>query len=81
MKQIEELVSRLEKIANQNGDRFYYYVSVEATRVGISYEFLANEKSDGHCFVSGRGITIEIAIKNATDNIAASLVDWNYSEI
>lgn len=78
MKQIEELIKRLETIAKDNGDSFEYALQIEPGRSGILYRFVCSEQADVHTFVEGSGATILDAVRQASESIQASCGAWGY---
>lgn len=79
---VNELVSRLEKVAKKNKDEFKYRIEVNpnVTRGGANYRFVCTEKADGHEFVTGAGETIGSAVDDADESVGESCEGWGYKE-
>ena len=89
MKELEELIRRLDRIAKTNNDEFRYRIDVHALRgPGIHIQFIAIEKADGHTFVEGFGDTQTVddnglldAVKDADSGIEDSCKEWGYKDV
>jgi hypothetical protein len=75
-----DLVQRLESIAHKNHDAFEYRIEIRAVHGGVEYEFICEERADGHDFVAGVGSTIEAAVEKASHSIAGACESWRYSD-
>ena len=75
---IERLITRLEKIAKKNRDKFGYKIEINVERNSLFYSFVAFETTDGHEFLTGHGKTIEDAIINADNDVEESCKMWDY---
>ena len=79
MKELENLVARLEAIAKKNKDKFGYSIMVYPNRLGLLlYCLEVKELADGHIFVGGDGPTIELAVAAADNAIVESCESWGY---
>ncbi len=76
---LTKLVMRLERIADENNDRFRYKIAIEPNRKGIVYLFYCEETADDHTILCGSGATIDEAAKQAWDNIESSCEDFGYN--
>jgi hypothetical protein len=77
---MKEVITRLEKIAHSNDDRFGYNIAIEVRNGRIWYEFRCYEQADNHEFVSGRGESPEWAALMAMNHIEDALEQWGYTE-
>lgn len=78
---MNELIYRLQRIAEKNGDEFRYRIDVEKRRNGLSYQFVAEETAERHVFLSsGERDSYESAIADAWLNIPAACKSWGYKE-
>lgn len=80
MKELDDLIERLDKIAKKNEDEFRYRIDISKTRAGLRYSFGCSETADGHTFTSGVGADIAAAVKDANDSIPEALEQWGYGE-
>lgn len=79
IKGIDELTTRLNKIAKKNYDEFRYKIDLE-NRMGYKYKFSCIETTDCHEFVTGFGLTPEEAVEDASKWIQEALESWGYKE-
>ncbi len=82
MEKLNQLVSRLQRIAKKNDDAFRYRIDIKPGCNGgvVFLEFVAEETADGHCFTSGSGTTIDAAVDIADAEIKNALGEWGYEE-
>lgn len=75
------LIDRLNDIANKNGDRFTYELTVDIKslmRGESRYVFSTYESADGHCFLKSSGNSVEDVISKAILLIEESCESWGY---
>lgn len=79
MKEISDLVQRLEDIANKNDDVFRYRIEIDVEnlrREKFRYRFIAEETADGHTFADGSGATLDEAISSV--DLKEACEQWGY---
>lgn len=76
----ENLLLRLENIAQTNDDEFGYTIDVIPRQNKLRYSFNCYEKADGHTFVSSCGYALADVLKDAENEIPQALADWGYDE-
>lgn len=76
---VQDIITRLENIAKENSDAFTYVIHIKPSNP-IEYVFVAEEMSERHHFISGRGNTIEDALDDANKRISDRCKGWNYRE-
>lgn len=74
------LIGRLNRIATKNRDEFQYRISIERFRDTLKFNFICEEKAEGHEFTSGFGSTIEESITKAEEGIPEALKQWGYKD-
>lgn len=79
MNELINLAARLDRIAEHNGDEFRYTLEIKSNPARFC--FVAEETSDGYCFVSGSGATISEAVNDAYAGIADACELWGYEDI
>ena len=85
MTQLNELIQRLENIAEKNYDHFEYRIDIEVQKkgkqvMGVNFIFVAEEKADNHVFVEGRGYALDLALNSAKADIVGACEVWGYVE-
>jgi hypothetical protein len=75
---MENLLKKLDNIAQKNGDEFRYNIGIRLIKGKPYFEFSAEETTDQHCFVGGSGSSIEEAVQEAENNIESSCESWGY---
>jgi hypothetical protein len=77
IKEIDELTTRLNKIAKKNHDEFRYGLGLEKNG---RFKFAAVETADCHEFVTGFGDTPEEAVADCKKWIQEACLNWGYKE-
>ena len=78
--QVELLVARLDKIAEQNWDNFEYNIRINTQVARGQFTFECKERTDGHVALEGSGTTIAEAILAAEAGVLEALAEWGYDE-
>ena len=78
---IEQLIARLQRIAEANDDAFIYKMTFGPCRKGIVHIFYCEERADHHPFVSGRGFSVDEALLSAWSNIEPICSSWGYDPV
>lgn len=80
MKRPEDVINQLRRIAKENKDEFEIMRHVHAHE-RMMYEFICRESKEKHVFVSGLGTTLEEAVLDAGNDIAAACNQWGYKYV
>lgn len=78
---LQQLITRLERVAEVNDDRFEYSIRIRVKRGTAVPEFVCEESADRNVFFSRTGETIEEVIALAWSEVALACAAWGYKNV